>query len=340
MIGSKQIEVSIIVPAYNEEKTISDCLDSLLSQNYPSDKYEVIVVNDGSTDNTESIIRAFAKEYPHVILVSEENRGKGSAQNFGLKYARGNLVLITDADAVVPPDWISTMTQELRKADVALGGCYLYLTSTVSRLEKIQNAEYLISFKYGGFRGVPRSGANIGFKKTLADGLGGFNESIKSTTADFVKRAKAKGYVIGFNPDIAVLTKGTSSLTGFIKQKLRWREYPLGILKGQVKPAKSDIIGIGYTHGLSLVLFALSIVAIAWLDFRYFLAPFTLILLIDIMLYVKPISRMWKDRVNRDYIPYFLAYSLLITLVRLILIPYLAYRMVRGSRPTFEPKRI
>ncbi len=176
------------------------------------------------------------------------------------------------------------MTAELRKADVALGGCYLYLPPAASRLEKVQNAQYLINFKYGGFRGTLRSGANIAFKKTVVDGLGGFSESMKSTTADFVKRARAKGYVIAFNPDIAVQTKGTSSLTGFIKQKLRWRESPLNILKRKAKPSKSDIVGIGYTHGLSLALFSLTILAIVWQDFRYFLAPFTLILLIDILL--------------------------------------------------------
>jgi len=339
MTSSKQIEVSIIVPAYNEEKTISDCLDSLLSQNYPSDKYEVIVVNDGSTDNTESIVRVFAKEHPHVVLISKENGGKGSAQNFGLKYARGNLVLITDADAIVPSDWISTMIQELHKADVALGGCYLGLTAAASSLEKIQNAQYLINFKYGGLKGMPGSGINIGFKKAVAHSLGGFNEDIKSITVDFVKRAQAKGYASGFNPDIAVQTRGTSSLTGFIKQKLRWREYPLGILKGTVKPSKSDIIGIGYTHGLSLALLALTILAIVWLDFRYFLAPFILILMIDALLYIKPIIRMWRDGIDRNYVFYFLTYSVLIMLVRLALIPYLIYCLARGSKPTFEPRR-
>jgi len=339
MTSSKQIEVSIIVPAYNEEKVISGCLSSLVAQNYPGDKYGIIVVNDGSTDNTESIVRKYAEEHSNVVLISKENGGKGSALNFGLKYATGDLVLITDADAVVPSNWLSRMTNELCKADIATGACYLYLSSTTSRLERIQNATYLVSRKYGGFKGTPRSGANIGFKRRVAYDLNGFNEDIKSITQDFVRRARKKNYRIGFNLDIVVHTRGTSSLAGFFEQKLRWRDSLLDILRGRVKPAKSDIVGIGYTHGLSFALFALTIVAIVCLDLRYFLAPFILILLIDIMLYIKPLYRMWRDKIDRNYIPYFVGYSVLIMLVRLILIPYLTYVLIKGEKAAFEVKR-
>jgi len=136
-----------------------------------------------------------------------------------------------------------------------------------------------------------------------------------------------------------VQTRGTSSLTEFIRQKLRWREYPVSILKNKAKPSKSDIVGTGYTHGLSFTLFALSIAAIVLLDFRYFLAPFILIFLIDMLLYIKSLYRMWRDRIDRNYIPYFVGYSVLIMSVRLILIPYLVYLLIRGSKPTFEVKR-
>lgn len=339
MTSSRQIEASIIVPAYNEGGTISDCLNSLLAQNYPVDKYEIIIVNDGSIDNTEDIVRDFAEEHSHVVLVSKDNGGKGSAQNFGLKYAKGNLVLITDADTIVPSKWIITMTEELHEAHVVVGGCYLYLPAKASILEKIQNAQYLISFKYGGFKGVPRSGGNIGFKKAVANNLNGFNEAIRSTTADFVRRAQAKGYAIGFNPSIAVQTRGISKFTEFIKQKLRWREYPLSILRGKAKPSKPDIIGIGYTHGLSLLLFAFVITAIVLLDFRYFLIPFISIFLLDNLLYIKPLYRMLREKKDRAYIGYFLAYSSLIMLVRLILIPYLVCLLIKGAKATFEAGR-
>jgi len=336
---TEEIEVSIIVPAYNEEKTIPDCLTSLLAQNYPEDKYEIIVVNDGSTDDTEGVVSTFAQSHSQIVLLSKPNGGKGSAQNAGLRYTRGDLVLITDADTTVPPDWISVIMAELDKADIALGGCYLDSNSSRSTIGKIQNAEYLISFKYGGFRGTPRSGANIGFKKKVAHDLRGFNENTIAVTPDFVQQARNQSYTIGFNPDIAVQTRGVSSVIEFIKQKLRWRQYPLDILKGRVKLSWSDTISIGYTHGLSLALFILTILSIVWLDFRYFLYPFILIFMIDVLLYIKPMYRMWRNRIDRDYLFYFLTYLALIMLVRLALIPYLIYCLARGSKPTFEPRR-
>jgi len=183
------------------------------------------------------------------------------------------------------------------------------------------------------------SGNNIGFKKAVADSLGGFREDIKSVTIDFIQRARSQGYTTHFNPDIAVLTRATLSIMEFIKQKLRWREYPLSIFRGRVKLTMSGLVGVCYTHGLSLALFALTILAIVLLDFRYFLAPFILILLIDIMLYTKPIYRMWRNRLDRNYVLYFVLYSFLIMLVRLILVPYLAYCLVTGIKPTFEAKR-
>jgi len=70
MDNSQQIEVSIIVPAYNEERTISDCLASLLTQDYPANKYEIIAVKDGSTDNTESV--ELIENYPESLTKVKE----------------------------------------------------------------------------------------------------------------------------------------------------------------------------------------------------------------------------------------------------------------------------
>lgn len=332
-----RVEISVVVPVHNEEESISECLHSLLAVDYSQDKYEVIVIDDGSTDGTGDVVRAFTEKHPNVVLISKEHKGRASALNFGLKYAKGKFVLVTDADATIPPDWLTKMASELRQVDVIVGG--YYLSSVTSRLEKIQNAYCLIIFKYGGIKGIPRSGINMGFSKAVANNLDGFNEHIKSGAGEFVERAQKKGYKARFNPDIAVQTRGTLSFTEFIKQKLRWREYPLYILTNKVKLTKSGLLGIGYTDGLSFILFALTILAIITQDFRYFLVSFVSILLLDILLYIKPIWRMSKDKKDKNYALYFVMYSVLIMLVRLALIPYLAYCLVRGSKPTFEAKR-
>ena len=97
--------VSVIIPAYNEENTIESCLNSLLNQTIGKESYEVIVVDDGSTDSTSEII----KRYP-VKLFRQGNSGPATARNLGAKNSSGEIILFTDADCVAEPNWIEEMT--------------------------------------------------------------------------------------------------------------------------------------------------------------------------------------------------------------------------------------
>ena len=92
-------KVSVIVPVYNVEKYITRCLTSLVNQTI--DDLEIILVNDGSTDNSEQIIRQFKKDYKNIIYVKKENGGLSSARNFGLIYATGEYVAFLDSDDYV-----------------------------------------------------------------------------------------------------------------------------------------------------------------------------------------------------------------------------------------------
>jgi len=96
--------VSVIIPAYNEESTIESCLKSLLNQTIEKDTYELIVVDDGSTDSTPEII----KRYP-VKLFRQENSGPATARNLGAKNSSGEIILFTDADCIADPNWIEEM---------------------------------------------------------------------------------------------------------------------------------------------------------------------------------------------------------------------------------------
>ena len=92
-------KVSVIVPVYNVEKYITRCLTSLINQTL--DDLEIILVNDGSQDNSEQIIRQFKKEHSNIIYVTKENGGLSSARNFGLIYATGEYVAFLDSDDYV-----------------------------------------------------------------------------------------------------------------------------------------------------------------------------------------------------------------------------------------------
>lgn len=92
---------SIIVPVYNTGKFLANCLDSLLEQDIPRSEYEIICVNDGSTDNSLSILQEYARNNENVVVVDKHNEGVSVARNVGLDHAKGEYVWIIDSD-----DWI------------------------------------------------------------------------------------------------------------------------------------------------------------------------------------------------------------------------------------------
>ena len=101
---------SVVVAARNEAERIAGCLRALLAQNYPQDRYEIIVVDDGSTDGTGHIVREFSGEAVSVRLLRTEGSGsKKAALSLGVAEARGEVILATDADCQVGPGWIRGM---------------------------------------------------------------------------------------------------------------------------------------------------------------------------------------------------------------------------------------
>lgn len=118
--------ISVIVPAYNEERLLSFCLEALKNQEYMGD-YEIIVVDNGSADKTAKI----AEEYG-VKVISEPRRGIGNALRKGCKEARGEIIAITNADTIVSPDWLARIETEffLNPDVVAVGGPGLFFDAS------------------------------------------------------------------------------------------------------------------------------------------------------------------------------------------------------------------
>ena len=93
----KRIKVSIIVPIYNVENYLDKCLDSLVKQTL--ENIEIILINDGSTDNSEKIISKYMKSYgDKIVLINQKNGGQASARNAGIKIARGEFLMFVDSD--------------------------------------------------------------------------------------------------------------------------------------------------------------------------------------------------------------------------------------------------
>ena len=107
--------VSIVLGVYNGAEIIGDCLESLLNQNYPADAYDIIVVENGSTDNTTEVV----KRYP-VRLFHNSVRGLAPARNTGISQSNADIIAFTDADCIADPNWLSALVKPY--ADPEVGG--------------------------------------------------------------------------------------------------------------------------------------------------------------------------------------------------------------------------
>lgn len=109
------MKLSIVIPAYNVEQYVGRCLDSIFNQQIETDILEVIVVNDGSKDRTEDIIKNYAAQYPNLIYIYQENQGQSVARNIGLKRATGDLIWYVDSDDATTPNSINTIFSYFNK---------------------------------------------------------------------------------------------------------------------------------------------------------------------------------------------------------------------------------
>lgn len=113
--------VSIIIPVYNTEKYLPRCLTSVLNQTYQT--LEIILVNDGSTDNSPTLIQYYSKKDPRIKVINQKNQGLSAARNIGLKNATGDYITFIDSDDEVKPKMIEGLLNTLKKADADISVC-------------------------------------------------------------------------------------------------------------------------------------------------------------------------------------------------------------------------
>lgn len=221
------MKFSILVPAYNEEQSIAFCLNSLISLPY-TDK-EIIVIDDASTDRTAQIVERFLDK--GVILVRQgKNGGRAAALNSGLQKATGDIVITTDADTVVPADWLQRFKSHFEKQGViAVGGAYQAhnkdkpLANATSVLDQILNGVFKKSL-------VPNklSGVNSAIRRDALLDLGGFNEnSWWSEDSELGWKLSRIGKVV-YDPNNIVSTQYPDTWSGIWRRKFYWG-YAMGL---------------------------------------------------------------------------------------------------------------
>lgn len=199
------INISVIVPFYNSERYIAGCIEGLLSQRYPMECYEIIMVNNNSTDNSAKII----ERYPHVKIVSEQKQGAYSARNRGVKEAKGEIIAFTDPDCVPSNDWLKEIESAMVHSDIGIVvGSHRFAKDSfiLSVLANYENEKenYVFNSKvkeiYYGYTN------NMAVRKKLFYELGPFAEILRGADAIFVQRCveKYSGDVLRYIPKMQV----------------------------------------------------------------------------------------------------------------------------------------
>lgn len=214
---------SVIIPAYNAETTIGECLEALSHQTLPREFYEVVVVDDGSTDNTAGIVQAFDVRY-----MFQENKGPAGARNNGAFSAKGDIILFIDSDCVPFPHWLEEMVKPFDRHDVD-GVKGAYKTKQRSLTARFAQAEfedrYALLQTHTYIDMVDTYSA--AFKKSVFTEAGGFDENFPSANNEDTElsyRLASQGKRFVFNPDALVTHHHPDSLKQYLKIKF-WRGY-------------------------------------------------------------------------------------------------------------------
>ncbi|MCX8035631.1 MAG: glycosyltransferase [Candidatus Sumerlaeia bacterium] len=227
------LRVSVVIPAYQAESCIGNCLRSVLAQTLPRDVYEVIVVNNGSTDRTAEIAGGY-----DVRLIEEPRRGVAAARQTGVVASRGELVVFTDADCVADRAWLAALVARFDRQP-ALGGVGGYL-ATYQLQTPIQ---YYISERQLLAQEIalddrPTSPpflitANALIPKRLIEAVGGFDTrfAVSGEDADLCWRIADLGYCFAFAPDAVVYHHHRPTVKAFCRWMYRYGKGSVFLLK-------------------------------------------------------------------------------------------------------------
>lgn len=144
--------ISLVLPVYNVEKYLGRCLDSCLDQNIPNDQYEIIIVDDGSSDASGQIGKDYENKFENVILIQQENKGLSGARNTGLDHAKGKYVWFIDSDDWIEPNILSDIIKNMEeaKADTMVVNFYKIDQNDIISSSASENLDYQDIHTYSG----------------------------------------------------------------------------------------------------------------------------------------------------------------------------------------------
>ena len=256
------MRVSVIVPAYNAANTLGDCLAALLDQSVGREQYEVIVVDDGSTDRTAELARARG-----VQVIRQEQRGAAAARNRGAHQARGETLLFTDADCQPAHDWIEKMLAPFARDEVA-GAKGVYRTKQRGLIPRFVQLEYeskyrhMARWQYIDFVDT----YSAAYRREVFLASGGFDERFPAASVEDQElsfRLTREGHRLIFQPEATVIHHHVGSVARYFRRKFwigYWKvlvhvEHPAQVWSDSHTPQLLKLqVGLMGLAGLALVI--------------------------------------------------------------------------------------
>ena len=225
--------VSIVVPAFNESRGIQGTIRSALAIDYPAEKLDIIVVDDGSRDNTYELAAALASDRVHVYRL-EQNRGKGHAMNYGISKSKGEIIVTMDADHVhVKPDALKKMMPYFNGPRVMCVSPMMAVYRPKGLWQRVQHIEYLFGvFLRKAFASVNAihvtPGAFSAYRRSLFEKIGGFEARNITEDLEMALRIQLHNFVIENSTEATIFTPAPKPLRSLAIQRRRWNA---GLLK-------------------------------------------------------------------------------------------------------------
>lgn len=236
--------VSIMVPAHNESIVIRRTVLALLNFDYPKDKYEIIVINDNSTDNSAEVLKKIQEKYPSrkLIVINTDNqvggKGKSNALNIALSVAKGSVIAIYDADNTPAPDALRILVENLM-SDEKLGaviGKFRTRNRNASLLTRFVNIETLAyqcmnqAGRYYFFKLCTIPGTNFVIRRSIINQMGGWDTKALAEDTEISFRIYRMGYYIKFMPLAVTWEQEPQKLKQWFKQRTRWAKGNIYVL--------------------------------------------------------------------------------------------------------------
>ena len=221
--------ISIIVPTYNRKKELEDLLPSLRCQEC-SITFEIIVVDDGSTDGTRELLKSLAKEWNETLwFLWQKHAGTGVARNLGIKHAHGDILVFVDSDCIAPREWLTKLTSVFANPQVGAAGGPELAPADDCLLRRCQSYVMTAFLTTGGLRGrkgkrlgvyYPR-GFNLAVRKHVVESVGGFPNRIYGDDILLGFKVKQMGYTLEFVLDATMHHRRRGTLSQYFKQLYR-----------------------------------------------------------------------------------------------------------------------